>query len=154
MALKLNELQPKKGATRNSKRVGRGPGSGWGVTAAKGSKGHKSRSGFHQSPALEGGQMPFIRRIPKRGFHNLFRKRFVEVNLAVLDKKFKANEEVNLHTLAERGLLKGLSGAAGVKVLGKGEIRSALVVKVHAVSEGARKKIESAGGRVEVLTLV
>ncbi|MCY4489470.1 MAG: 50S ribosomal protein L15 [Deltaproteobacteria bacterium] len=143
----LSELHPAKGTRHAKKRVGRGQGSGTGKTSGRGHKGQGSRSGGGVKPGFEGGQMPLIRRVPKRGFHNLFRTEYTPVNLDGLGG-FEAGAEVSRETLREKGLLKrGL-----VKILGRGEIDRPLTVKVHGVSQSARQKIEAAGGSVEVLS--
>ncbi len=147
--MRLNELKPAEGARRNRKRVGRGPGSGHGKTACKGHKGQKSRSGGGVPPWFEGGQMPLQRRVPKRGFNNMrFRKRYSVVNVSALDR-FDENSEVTPETLKEKGLIKKVLD--GVKILGDGEISKPLKVKVHKISESARKKIEAAQGQVELI---
>jgi large subunit ribosomal protein L15 len=144
--MKLHELSPAKGSRRSRKRVGRGPGSGTGKTAGRGHKGQKSRSGYSRRLGFEGGQMPLIRRVPKRGFTNIFRKEVAVVNLRDLSD-FEG--EITPETLAERGLVR--SGLP-VKVLGDGEVSSALSVKAHKFSQSARAKIEAAGGSCEELT--
>jgi len=144
----LNNLQPAKGATKKRKRVGRGPGSGHGKTSGKGMKGHNSRSGGGMGAWFEGGQMPVYRRIPKRGFHNRNRVENWPVNLdrfEVLD----ASQEITVEYLRENGLVGGSNPR--VKVLSRGEVGAAYRLKVHAVSEAARKKIEEKGGSVELV---
>ena len=143
----LSELRPAKGAKKNPKRVGRGPGSGHGKTACKGSKGQKSRSGFSQNPGFEGGQMPLMRRIPKRGFKNLFRREFEVVNIERLSA-FEGGSEVNAKTLKRAGLIR--SETSQVKILGKGTLDRAITVVADAFSAKAKKTIEDAGGRAEV----
>lgn len=152
MSLNLHTLKPAKGTTKKPKRVGRGPGSGNGVTAGKGTKGQQSRSSYRRKFGREGGQMPVTRRIPKRGFTNIFAKRWAVVNLRDIEK-IAAGGEITPAVLVEKGLVPVVASASGVKVLGVGELKSARVVKAHAFSAGARKKIEQAGGRVEVLPL-
>jgi large subunit ribosomal protein L15 len=147
--MKLNELRPAKGATKPRKRVGRGEGSGHGGTSTRGHKGHKARSGGGSKNGFEGGQMPLIRRVPKGGFTNINRVEFQVVNVRDLEK-FDAGSEVTLTLLKERNLAKKLS--MPVKLLASGELTRALTVRVHAVSSEARKKIEAAGGSVELLT--
>ncbi len=143
--MKLHELSPAKGSRRAPKRVGRGPGSGNGKTAGRGHKGQKSRSGYSRRLGFEGGQMPLIRRVPKRGFTNIFRKQVAVVNLRDLEG-FEG--EVTPDSLAERGLVRrGLA----VKILGEGDLSSALTVKAHRFSRSARAKIEAAGGSCEEL---
>jgi large subunit ribosomal protein L15 len=145
--MRLSELQPSPGSKHKKKRVGRGPGSGWGKTAGRGSKGQNSRAGGGTKPGFEGGQMPLTRRIPKRGFTNIFRKPWAIVNLRDLNG-FAADSVVDGAALKEAGLVK--SRVQRVKVLGQGEVTVALVVKVQAVSSQARDRIIAAGGRVEV----
>ena len=148
--MKLHELKPNQGATHKKKRVGRGIGSGHGKTATRGHKGQKSRSGDSKLPArFEGGQTPFIMRIPKRGFKNPNKVEYEIVNLKDLERKFNENEEVNPQTLVEKGLIK--KGEC-VKILGDGELTKKLTVKAHAFSASAEEKIKSAGGIVEKIS--
>ena len=144
----LSEMSPAKGACKKRKRVGRGPGSGHGKTACKGEKGQKSRSGFHQYAGFEGGQMPLKRRLPKRGFKNIFAVDVQVVNLEKLGR-FKAGTEVDPKVLAGEGLI--ASAEKPVKVLGKGKVEKALVIKANAFSESAKAAIEKAGGKAEVI---
>jgi large subunit ribosomal protein L15 len=144
----LNNLKPAKGATRSRKRVGRGPGSGLGKTSGRGEKGQKSRSGYSRKVGFEGGQMPLHRRVPKRGFHNRFRKEFTEVNLGRLDG-FDAGTIVTPELLLKRGVIKKLRD--GVKVLAKGSLTKALTVRAHKFSAKAQETIAGAGGKAEVL---
>ena len=144
----LSNLRPPKGAKHSKKRVGRGQGSGSGKTAGRGHKGAKSRSGFTHKRGFEGGQMPLHRRVPKRGFHNPFRKEFEVVNLDALSERFDAGVEVTPERMRERGLV-GRSGP--VKVLARGDISKALTVRAHKFSGKAAEKIAAAGGRAEVL---
>jgi len=148
--MKLNELRPATGAKKKRKRVGRGPSSGHGKTSTKGHKGHKARSGGGKTGGFEGGQMPLYRRLPKRGFLP-YRAGddWAIVNLKAL-AAFPADAVVDPAGLVEAGLIKR-SGRDRVKILGDGDVAHALTVKVHAVSESARAKIEAKGGRVEVL---
>ncbi len=146
--MKLSELAPAPGAKHKAKRVGRGPGSGLGKTCGRGSKGQRSRSGGGVKPGFEGGQMPLTRRIPKRGFTNVFKKTYAIVNLRDL-AGFPADSLVDEEALRRAGLVKG-TGAA-VKLLGEGEVTVPLTVRVQAVSAQARARIEAAGGRVEVV---
>jgi len=146
MAISLNGLSPAKGSTHKKKRVGRGPGSGLGKTAARGEKGQKSRSGFSRKLGFEGGQMPLHRRLPKRGFNNIFKKRWLEVSLAALDQHFNANDEVNPEQLHDRGLIK--KARHDVVVLGNGELTKPLRISAHRFTKSAREKIEKAGGSV------
>jgi large subunit ribosomal protein L15 len=144
----LSNLKPPKGAKHSKKRVGRGQGSGQGVQAGRGHKGAKSRSGFHHKRGFEGGQMPLHRRVPKRGFTNIFRVEFEVVNLDTLEERFDAGSEITLDVLRERGLV-GRTGR--VKVLARGEISKALTVHAHKFSGKAAERIAAAGGRVEVV---
>ena len=146
MAISLNSLRPAKGSTHKKKRVGRGPGSGLGKTAGRGEKGQKSRSGYSRKIGFEGGQLPLHRRLPKRGFTNIFKKQWVEVSLAALDRHFAANDEINPDVLHTRGLIK--KAKHDVVVLGTGEISKALKVSAHRFTKSAREKIEKAGGAV------
>lgn len=146
--MKLHELSPPRGAKRDKKRIGRGPGSGHGKTSARGHKGQKARSGGGPAPGFEGGQMPLQRRLPKRGFTNMFRKVYTVVNIKDL-KIFEPNSTVDVEALKEAGLVKKLRD--GVKLLGEGELSHPLVVKVHKVSDSARRKVEAAGGKIELL---
>ena len=140
-------LHAPEGSHKRKRIVGRGQGSGLGTTAGKGNKGQQSRSGGKTYPGFEGGQMPLYRRIPHRGFTNIFRKEWQVVNLRDLDTKFEANETVDGASLVARGLVRKADGL--VKVLGMGDITKALVVSVDKVSASAKDKIEKAGGKVE-----
>jgi large subunit ribosomal protein L15 len=146
MAISLNSLRPAKGSTHKKKRVGRGPGSGMGKTASRGEKGQKSRSGYSQKIGFEGGQMPLHRRLPKRGFTNVFKKRWLEVSIAALEQHFQANEEVTPELLHERGIIK--KAKHDVVVLGNGDLSKALRISAHRFTKSAREKIEKAGGAV------
>ena len=146
--MKLHELSPAKASRKSKKRLGRGVGSGWGKTAGRGTKGCKSRSGGNIRPGYEGGQMPLQRRLPKRGFTNIFAKRYAIVNIHDL-VRFDKNTVVDEAALVAAGLVKGRRD--GVKLLGNGEIQHALEVKVNLISKSAREKIEAAGGKVEVV---
>ena len=147
--MKLHELSPPKGSRKAIKRLGRGPGSGHGTTAGRGSKGQKSRSGGNVRPGYEGGQMPLQRRLPKRGFTNIFRKEYVAVNIRDLGR-FEKGTVVDKAALKEAGLLKRTSD--GVKLLGQGAIDYPLVLKVDKCSRSAQAKLEAAGGKVELIT--
>ena len=147
--MSLNNLRPPRGAKHPKKRVGRGPGSGHGKTASRGSKGAKSRSGFRFKRGFEGGQMPLHRRVPKRGFHNPFRVEYLVVNLDTLAEVFDAGTSVTPDLLRERGLVRKATGL--VKILGRGEITKVLTVHAHKFSESAVKKITAAGGTTEVI---
>jgi large subunit ribosomal protein L15 len=150
MAIGLNNLRPAEGSTHKKKRVGRGPGSGLGKTAGRGNKGQKSRSGYSAKIGFEGGQMPLQRRLPKRGFTNIFKKQWIEVSLSALENNFEANDEVTPELLHERGLI--AKGKRDVVVLGTGEISKALRVSAHRFTKSAREKIERAGGAATLLT--
>jgi large subunit ribosomal protein L15 len=143
--MKLHDLSPAKGSTHNSKRIGRGPGSGKGKTAGRGHNGQKSRSGYSRRRGFEGGQMPLVRRVPKRGFTNIFRTEYGVVNLAGLEG-FEG--DVTIEVLVEKGLVR--KGAL-VKILGTGDVSKALSVQAHKFSKTAQAKIEAAGGKCEVL---
>lgn len=147
--MRLDQLHPAPGAKKGPKRVGRGPGSGHGKTAGKGHKGQKARAGGGKGAGFEGGQMPFFRRVPKRGFTPRERRVYAVVNLNTLEP-FAAGSVVDPDRLAEAGLIKKAERGL-VKLLGDGELARALTVKVHAVSAGAKRKVEAAGGTVEVL---
>ncbi len=144
--LSLNNLSPSEGSRRKKKRVGRGPGSGRGKTATRGHKGARSRSGYKNKPGYEGGQMPLHRRLPKRGFTNIFKKEFVIVSLDALNK-FENGVTVDRTALLEAGVIQEKDGL--IKVLANGEITSSVTVDVDKVSSGARAKIEAAGGSVK-----
>jgi large subunit ribosomal protein L15 len=146
--MKLNEITPARGATKKPKRIGRGPGSGHGKTSTRGHKGHQQRSGFRNKLGFEGGQMPLVRRIPKRGFVNIFKEHYDIVNLESLGK-FEPNTEVTPELLKGKGLIRGKHK---VKVLGNGELSIPLVVKAHRFSKSAREKILKAKGKVEQIT--
>ncbi|HTQ80753.1 MAG TPA: 50S ribosomal protein L15 [Thermoanaerobaculia bacterium] len=143
--MKLHELSPAKGSKHSKKRVGRGPGSGLGKTAGKGEKGQKSRSGYSRRPGFEGGQMPLLRRVPKRGFTNIWKVEYAVINVSDL-ADFEG--DVTPETLAEHGLVRH---GKRVKVLGNGELSKAVTVSAHKFSGSARAKIEAAGGRCEEL---
>ena len=147
--MKLHELSPAEGSKKSVKRVGRGHGSGWGKTAGKGHKGQKARSGGGVRPGFEGGQMPLQRRLPKRGFNNIFAKEIVTVNLSTLNSKFEDGADVTVETLVAAGVVKNLFD--GVKILGNGKLEKKLNVKVTAYSESAKAAIEAAGGKAEVI---
>ena len=149
--MKLHELKPSEGSRQETKRKGRGIGTGLGKTSGRGHKGQKARSGGGKGPYFEGGQTPLQRRLPKRGFSNArFKVVFTQVNLDRIEERFEANQEVNIQTLLEVGLIKQIANG-GVKILGRGEITKPLNFKIHAVSETAKQKIEAAGGSVEVI---
>jgi len=141
--MELNNLKPKKGSRHAKKRVGRGPGSGHGKTASRGEKGQKSRSGFSRQPGFEGGQMPLHRRLPKRGFTNIFKRDYAVVNVSDLER-FDNGTTVDEASLRKAGLVKGQHD--GVKVLGDGKLSKKLTVSATKFSASARKQIEAAGG--------
>ncbi len=146
--MKISDLAPSRGAKKKEKRIGHGPGSGHGKTSTKGHKGQAARSGGTKGPGFEGGQQPLIRRVPKVGFINRFKKEFALVNLSRLDI-FAANEAVTPQRLVEVGIIKSVRER--VKVLGNGEVAHPLAVSAHQFSQSARQKIEAAGGTVAVI---
>lgn len=150
MAIGLNNLRPAEGSTHKKKRVGRGPGSGLGKTAGRGNKGQKSRSGYSMKIGFEGGQMPLQRRLPKRGFTNIFKKQWIEVTLATLEQSFEAGDSVTPELMHERGVI--AKGKRDIVVLATGDITKAITVFAHRFTKGARAKIEAAGGTVNVIT--
>ncbi len=146
--MKLHELSPAPGSVRDVKRIGRGHGSGNGKTAGKGHKGQKARAGRGIRAGFEGGQMPLHRRIPKRGFNNIFATPYVAINVAALGR-FEDGAVVNTEALLNAGIIK--KAPYGVKILGNGKIEKKLTVQVAAFSESAKAKIEAAGGKAEVI---
>ncbi len=148
MAIHLGTLRPPRGARKRRKRIGFGMGSGHGKTATRGSKGQRSRTGSRMRPGFEGGQMPLHRRLPKRGFTNIFKKHYALVNLRDL-APFKSEEKITPELLLERGLIKRLDD--GLKILGDGDLKSPLAISAHAFSKSAKEKIQKAGGKAEVL---
>ena len=149
MTMELHNLRPAPGAKRPRKRVGRGPGSGNGKTAGRGHKGQKSRSGYSRRYGFEGGQMPLVRRIPKRGFFNVFRVDYQVVNLRDLDRLFSDGDEVNPTTLIEKGLIR--RGPKPVKILATGDLSKKLSIVADKFSGSAKSKIEAAGGTCETV---
>lgn len=148
--MKIHELKPALGSKRKPKRVGRGLGSGHGRYATKGLKGQKARSGGAKGAGFEGGQMPLQRRLPKRGFSNYpFKKEYAVVNLEDLNKIIDEVDVITPELLVQKGIIKKLKD--GLKILGTGEIKKPVVIKAHAVSKTAMQKIESVGGKVEVI---
>ena len=145
--MKIHELAPAKGSTFEAKRVGRGHGSGNGKTAGKGHKGQKARSGYSRKIGFEGGQMPLQRRIPKRGFNNIFATKYTTVNVSALEV-FDNGTVVDAALLQEKGLIKKVND--GLKILGNGELTKNLTVNAAAFTETAKQKIEAAGGKAEV----
>jgi len=147
--MKLHELQPAAGSVKDVKRIGRGHGSGQGKTAGKGHKGQKARSGGSIRPGFEGGQMPLQRRMPKRGFNNIFAKEFATINVSELEKRFESGAVVDAYALIECGAIKDAKD--GVKILGNGELTKSLTVKAVKFTAAAQEKIEKAGGKAEVM---
>ncbi len=145
--MNLSELHPPAGQNHKRRRVGRGPGSGLGKTSGRGEKGQKSRAGYSRKRGFEGGQMPLVRRVPKRGFHNPFRKEYAIVNVSRFEKI--EGDAFTPESLVELGVVKSLR--SGLKILGNGEISRAIEVSAHRVSASARTKIEAAGGKVTVI---
>ncbi len=145
--MNLSELHPPAGQNHKRKRIGRGPGSGWGKTSGRGEKGQKSRSGYSRKRGFEGGQMPLVRRVPKRGFHNPFRKEYAIVNVS----RFETIEgdAFTPEVLLDKRVIRSLKH--GLKILGNGEISRAIEVSAHYVTASARAKIEAAGGKVTVI---
>ena len=144
MALSLNNLKPAKGSTNKKKRVGRGPGSGLGKTSGRGHKGQKSRSGYSSRPGFEGGQMPLQRRLPKRGFTNIFKKQWIEISLGKIESNFDAGDDVTPEILHQRGLIK--KAKHDLVILGNGDVSKALNISAHRFTKTAKDKIEKAGG--------
>jgi large subunit ribosomal protein L15 len=152
MALSLNNLKPAKGSTHKKKRVGRGPGSGLGKTAGRGHKGQKSRSGYSSRPGFEGGQMPLQRRLPKRGFTNIFKKQWIEISLAKIEAHFESGADVTPEILHERGLIK--KAKHDLVILGNGDITKSLNISAHRFTKTAQDKIEKAGGSATTIEKV
>lgn len=146
--MKLNELSPAPGSKTEAKRKGRGAGTGNGKTAGRGHKGQNARSGGGVRPGFEGGQMPIYRRLPKRGFNNIFAKKYTEINVSALNK-FEDGTVVDATLLKESGVISKILD--GVVVLGRGELTKKVTVKAARVTKGALEKIEAAGGKVEVI---
>jgi large subunit ribosomal protein L15 len=146
MALSLNNIKAPKGSTHKKKRVGRGPGSGLGKTSGRGHKGQKSRSGYSAKTGFEGGQMPLHRRLPKRGFTNIFKKQWIEISLAKLEASFNAGDEITPDILHQRGLIK--KAKHDLVILGNGDLSKSLTISAHRFTKAAREKIEKAGGTV------
>ncbi|MEP6924305.1 MAG: 50S ribosomal protein L15 [Pyrinomonadaceae bacterium] len=146
MALSLNNIKAPKGSTHKKKRVGRGPGSGLGKTSGRGHKGQKSRSGYSAKTGFEGGQMPLHRRLPKRGFTNIFKKQWIEISLAKLEASFAAGDEITPEILHKRGLIK--KAKHDLVILGTGDLSKSLNISAHRFTKTAREKIEKAGGTV------
>lgn len=144
MALSLNNIKPAAGSTHKKKRVGRGPGSGLGKTSGRGHKGQKSRSGYSSKSGFEGGQMPLQRRLPKRGFTNIFKKQWIEISLAKIEANFNAGDEVTPEILHDRGLIK--KAKHDLVILGTGDFTKSLKISAHRFTKTAKDKIEKAGG--------
>ena len=149
MSLSLNNLHPAPGSTHKKKRVGRGPGSGLGKTAGRGHKGQKSRSGYSSRPGFEGGQMPLQRRLPKRGFTNIFKKQWIEISLGKIESNFNSGDEVTPEILHERGLIK--KAKHDLVILGNGDISKDLKISAHRFTKAAKEKIEKAGGSATII---
>ncbi len=147
--LKLNELQPKKGSRRKTKRIGRGGASGWGTTAGFGNNGAKARSGAKNKPYFEGGQIPITRRLPKRGFNNIFKVSFQIVNIGTIEKVDFDSKEIDAQLLYDKGLIH--SKNKPIKILGNGDITKSITIKANAFSKAAREKIEKVRGKAEVI---
>lgn len=147
--MELHTLRPADGARHRRKRVGRGAGSGHGKTSGRGHKGQQARSGYKRKAAFEGGQMPLNRRLPKRGFGHEKRHPVAEVNIDVLTDRFEDGAEITSSMLQELGIVKKLAG--GVKLLGRGKLTKRFTIRVEAASESARRKVEAAGGTLEIL---
>ena len=147
--MKINDLKPAEGAVKSTKRLGRGIGSGTGKTSAKGHKGQNARSGGGVRPGFEGGQMPLIRKVPKRGFKNPFRKEYTTVNVCAFEV-FEDGTEITAELLRDKGII-GKVEEYGLKVLGNGELTKKVTVKAQKFTQSAVEKIEKAGGKVEVL---
>lgn len=146
--MRINDLAPSKNSRKQKKRVGRGPGSGHGKTSCRGHKGQNSRSGGGTRPGFEGGQMPLQRRLPKRGFTNIFKKEYTLINIREL-KRFEAKAQLDIEAFLNAGMVK--SKKERIKLLGIGDIAHPLTIKVHKASKSAIKKIETAGGKVELV---
>ena len=147
--LRMNDLSPNPGAVHKKKRVGRGNSSGHGTSAGRGTKGQQSRTGYSRRVGFEGGQNPIHRRVPKRGFVSIFRVEVHGINVGALEGKFGKGDEVSVETLRKKGLIP--KRAEVVKLLAHGEIKTALVIKLHRASEAAKAKIEAVGGKIELV---
>jgi large subunit ribosomal protein L15 len=146
--LSINTLKPAPGANKKNKRVGRGMGSGHGKTATRGYNGQLSRAGSSVRPGFEGGQMPLYRRLPKRGFNNIFRKEYIAVNVETLDS-FESGAQIDPVVLRDHGIIKNLRGV--IKILGNGDLTKSVIVRAHKFSKSAVEKIQKAGGSIEVI---
>ncbi|HHW58202.1 MAG TPA: 50S ribosomal protein L15 [Clostridia bacterium] len=147
--MRLHDLKPAEGVRHERKRVGRGIGSGHGKTSGRGQKGQKARSGGGVRPGFEGGQMPLTRRLPKRGFTNIFKKEYVIVNVGTLEERFEDGAVITPEVLIESGIIKDVKD--GVKILGDGELSKKFTVKAHKFSQSAIDKIQAVGGKAEVI---
>ncbi|KHO63413.1 LSU ribosomal protein L15P [Thermoanaerobacter sp. YS13] len=147
--MRLHDLKPAEGARRERKRVGRGIGSGHGKTSGRGQKGQKARSGGGVRPGFEGGQMPLTRRLPKRGFTNIFKKEYAIVNVGTLEERFEDGAVITPEVLIESGIIKDVKD--GVKILGDGDLSKKFTVKAHKFSQSAIEKIQAGGGKAEVI---
>lgn len=147
--MKLHELSPAPGSTKVRKRIGRGPGSGTGKTSGKGHKGQNARSGGGVRPGFEGGQMPLHRRVPKRGFNNIFATEYAIVNIADLEARFEADAVIDTQALIDSGLVNKTYD--GIKILGNGDLTKSFTVKAAKFSKSAKEKIENVGGKTEVI---
>ena len=147
--MKLHDLAPAAGSNKAVKRIGRGPASGQGKTAGKGHKGQKARAGRGPRPGFEGGQMPLQRRVPKRGFNNIFAKEIAIVNVSALEDRFEDGAVIDVEALIAKGLVK--EALDGVKILGNGDLTKKFTVKVNAYSASTKEKIEKAGGTAEIV---
>src|SRR3954467_2898917 len=152
MAIGIHNIGAPKGANKDKKRVGRGPGSGLGKTSGRGHKGQKSRSGYSGRPGFEGGQMPLQRRLPKRGFTNIFKKHWIEISLAKIEASFNAGDEVTPELLHELGLIK--KAKHDLVILGNGDITKSLKISAHRFTKAAKHKIEKAGGSASEIVKV
>jgi large subunit ribosomal protein L15 len=144
----LNQLRVPRGSKKRPKRVGRGRSSGHGKTSTRGHKGQKARSGGGVRPGFEGGQMPLSRRLPKRGFTNIFRKEYTILNVGDLEQRFKAGDEITPEVLVKNGLIRNKDR---IKILGEGKLTKGLKVRAHAFSKKAEERIKEAGGEIEVI---
>ncbi|SFE56401.1 LSU ribosomal protein L15P [Thermoanaerobacter thermohydrosulfuricus] len=147
--MRLHDLKPAEGARRERKRVGRGIGSGHGKTSGRGQKGQKARSSGGVRPGFEGGQMPLTRRLPKRGFTNIFKKEYAIVNVGTLEERFEDGAVITPEVLIESGIIKDVKD--GVKILGDGDLSKKFTVKAHKFSQSAIEKIQAVGGKAEVI---
>jgi large subunit ribosomal protein L15 len=150
MAIGLNKLKAPAGSTHKKKRVGRGPGTGLGKTSGRGNKGQKSRSGYSRMRGFEGGQMPLHRRLPKRGFTNIFKREWAEVNISDLEKYFETGATVTPEALVAQGMVRKAM-IKSVVILGQGDLKKSLTVSAHRFSASAKQKIEAAGGKAEII---